>query len=85
LGGAGVGRDGLARLYEQGLGVREDFFQAYMWFRLADNESAVAELRSKMTETQILEAERITQEWKSRHPEPKEFLNGKGAEIGVQP
>lgn len=67
-GGAGVGIDGLARLYEQGLGVHRDYVQAYMWFRLADNESAVAELRSKMTETQILEAERITQEWKSRHP-----------------
>jgi TPR repeat protein len=85
LGGAGVGRNGLARLYEQGLGVRKDYVQAYMWFSLANGESAVAELRSKMTEPQILEAERITQEWKSRHPEPKEFLNGKAAEIGVQP
>jgi TPR repeat protein len=85
LGGAGVARYSLARLYMQGLGVRKDYVQAYMWFSLANGESAVAELRSKMTETQILEAERMTQEWKSRHPEPKEFLNSKSAEIGVQP
>jgi uncharacterized protein len=85
LGGAGVGRNGLARLYEQGLGVRKDYVQAYMWFSLANGESAVSELRSKMTETQILEAERITQEWRSRHPEPQEFLNSKSAEIRVQP
>jgi hypothetical protein len=56
-----------------------------MWFSLANGESAVSELRSKMTETQILEAERITQEWRSRHPEPQEFLNSKSAEIRVQP
>jgi TPR repeat protein len=81
LGGAGVGRSSLAKLYEQGLGVRKDYVQAFMWFRLAtDDESAVADLRFKMTKAQIFEAERMTQEWKSRHPEPKEFLNGKNAE-----
>jgi hypothetical protein len=84
-GGAGQGRSHLGQLYENGLGVPKDYVQAYMWFSLANGESAVADLRSKMTEAQILEAERMTQEWKSRHPEPKEILNGKSAEIAVQP
>jgi hypothetical protein len=73
LGGAGVGRWRLGQLYEDGLGVPKDYVQAYMWFSLSNGEEHLVDLRSKMATAQILEAERMTQEWKSRHPEPRIF------------
>jgi hypothetical protein len=70
LGGAGVGRSGLAGLYMQGLGVPKDYVQAYMWFSLANGETVPADLRSNMSAAQIVKAERMTERWKSLHPEP---------------
>ena len=68
LGGAGQGRNDLGILYEQGLGVPKDFVQAYMWLSLANGDVSYAE--DHMTPAEILDAERITNKWKSRHPTP---------------
>ncbi len=65
LGGAGQGRNNLGILYEQGLGVPKDFVQAYMWLSLANGDLSYA--KSQMTPAEILEAERMAYEWKSRH------------------
>jgi TPR repeat protein len=70
LGGAGQGRNNLGLLYLDGLGVPKDLVQAYMWFRLANVEYNLSEAKSQMSSEQILKAERLTAEWKSRHPEP---------------
>ena len=70
LGGAGQGRNQLGLLYLDGHGVPKDYAQAYMWFSLTNAETNLANVRSEMTTAQILEAQRMAQEWKSRHPEP---------------
>jgi hypothetical protein len=71
LGGAGQGRNQLGLLYEDGLGVPKDYVQAYMWFSLANNERNLAALRSKMSAARMVEAERMAEQWKNLHPEPK--------------
>lgn len=78
LGGAGQGRNQLGLLYLDGHGVPKDYVQAYMWFSLTKGEPNLAYVRSEMTTAQILEAQRMAQEWKSLHPEP-EILTDKGA------
>ena len=70
LGGAGQGRNHLGLLYLQGLGVPKDYVQAYMWFKLANSETNLSNAKSQMNPAQILEAERMAAEWRSRHPEP---------------
>ena len=69
LGGAGQGRNSLGLLYLEGYGVPKDYVQAYMWFRLADWESnpSLSLAKAHMTPEQILEAEQLVEEWKSRH------------------
>ena len=67
LGGAGQGRNNLGMLYLDGEGVQRDYVQAYMWFRLADVEPNLTFAKAHMTPEQILEAERLAEEWKSRH------------------
>jgi len=69
LGGAGQGRNNLGMLYLDGHGVPKDCVQAYMWFRLADFESNpnLSLAKTHMTTEQILAAERLVEEWKSRH------------------
>jgi TPR repeat protein len=70
-GGAGQGRNHLGMLYLDGKGVQRDYVQAYMWFRLADVEANLSFAKAHMTPEQILEAERLAEEWKSRHARPK--------------
>jgi TPR repeat protein len=67
LGGAGQGRNNLGMLYLDGHGVPKDCVQAYMWFRLGHFEPNVSLAKIHMTPEQILEAERLVKEWKSRH------------------
>ena len=73
LGGAGQGRNNLGILYFDGHGVPKDYVQAYVWFRLADFESNanLSLAKSHLAPEQILEAERLVVEWKSRHAMPK--------------
>jgi hypothetical protein len=70
LGGAGQGRNNLGLLYLDGLGVPKDYVQAYMWFSLANTEENLSYAKAQMTPAQVLEAERMAKEWKSRHPDP---------------
>jgi hypothetical protein len=68
LGGAGQGRNDLGILYEQGLGVPKDYIQAYMWLSLANADVSFA--KDHMSPTEVLLAEQMATEWKSRHPTP---------------
>jgi hypothetical protein len=52
----------------KGLGVRKNYVQAFMWFRLASTETNLACAKARMTPVQVLEAERMAMEWKSHHP-----------------
>jgi TPR repeat protein len=70
LGGASVGRNNLGLLYRRGLGVPQDFVQAYMWFALAGTERNLKEVQSRMNPAQILEAQRLVEEWKQHHLSP---------------
>ncbi len=72
LGGAGQGRNNLGVLHMDGHGVPKDYVQAYMWFILAGESNPSLPLaKEHMTPEQILEAERLVVEWKSRHAMPK--------------
>jgi TPR repeat protein len=67
FGGAGQGRNNLGLLYVNGRGVPRDYVQAYMWFRLANTEDNVSSVKDQMTPAQIIEAERLANEWKVLH------------------
>jgi len=68
LGGAGQGRNNLGLLYLDGLGVPRDYVQAYLWFSLAGESNAnLPFAKDHMTPEQVLEADRLVVEWKSRH------------------
>jgi uncharacterized protein len=69
FGGAGQGRNNLGLLYMEGFGVPKDYVQAYMWFSLSNSETNISYAKAQMTPAQVLEAERMATEWKSRHPE----------------
>jgi hypothetical protein len=71
LGGAGQGRNNLGMLYMDGRGVPQDYVQAYMWFRLASLEPNLSLAKAHMTPEQILDAERLVEDWKSRHVKPQ--------------
>jgi len=71
LGGAGQGRNNLGMLYMDGRGVPQDYVQAYMWFRLAGFEPNLSLAKAHMTPEQILDAERLVEDWKSRHVKPQ--------------
>jgi uncharacterized protein len=70
LGGAGQGRNHLGLLYMAGLGVPQDYVQAYMWFSVAGVESNIAAVQEEMNPEQILKAQQLAQEWKRQHPDP---------------
>jgi len=71
LGGAGQGRNNLGMLYMDGRGVPQDYVQAYMWFRVAGFEPNLSLAKARMTREQILDAERLVEDWKSRHVKPQ--------------
>src|SRR5258707_970600 len=53
LGGAGQGRNSLGLLYMQGLGVPQDYVQAYFWFSLDGMERNAADARAHLMPAQI--------------------------------
>jgi TPR repeat protein len=71
----------LGLMYGEGRGVPQDYVLAHMWFSLsAENSSgeihddAVQHLdvaESRMTPTQIAEAERLAREWLAQHQTPE--------------
>jgi uncharacterized protein len=68
LGGAGQGRNNLGLLYLDGRGVPKDYVQAYLWFSLAGESNAYLPFaKDHMTPEQVLKADRLVVEWKSRH------------------
>ena len=69
FGGAGQGRNNLGLLYLQGLGVPKDYVQAYFWFTLANGEPSFSASHAKahMTQAEIAKAERMANDWKTRH------------------
>ena len=73
LGGAGQGRNNLGMLYLDGRGVPKDHVQAYMWFKLSgfDPNPNLSNANARMTPEQILEAERLVQEWQKQHVKPQ--------------
>lgn len=70
LGGAGQGRNSLGSLYLDGLGVPKDYVQAYMWFSLAGADKNLGSVQRDMTPAQILQAEKLAEDWKKEHPDP---------------
>jgi len=72
LGGAGQGRNRLGLLYMQGLGVPQDYVQAYFWFSLDGAEGNAADARAHLMPAQIRGVERLINEWKQQHlPSPE--------------
>jgi TPR repeat protein len=73
VGGAGQARNNLGMLYLDGHGVRKDYIRAYMWFKLSDFESNpnLSYAKAHMTPEQILEAERLVEEWQKLHVKPQ--------------
>jgi uncharacterized protein len=67
LGGAGEGRNNLGLLYMQGLGVPQDYGQAYFWFSLRGADENAAEAKSHLSSAQIREEDRLLKEWKEKH------------------
>lgn len=62
----------LGTIYQDGLGVPQDYVQAHMWFNLSAasgnpfSHSNRNSLASKMTSTQIAEAQRLATKWKRK-------------------
>jgi tetratricopeptide (TPR) repeat protein len=77
LRGAGQGRYHLGLLYLDGHGVPKDYVQAYMWLNLAlESNPDLHFAKDHMTPEQIIEAERLVVEWKTRHPMPQGHIRG---------
>jgi uncharacterized protein len=72
LGGAGQGRNQLGLLYLQGLGVPQDYVQAYFWFSLNGSDENAADAREHLNPAQLRGVERLIDEWKQQHrPSPE--------------
>jgi len=72
FGGAGQGRYHLGLLYLDGHGVPKDYVRAYMWLSLAHESNPDLHFaKDHLTPEQILEAERLVVECKTRHPMPQ--------------
>ena len=61
----------LGHMYSDGEGVPQDYVLAHMWFNLAASRSPLGELdknqiASKMTPSEIAEAQKMAQEWKPK-------------------
>lgn len=51
-------------MYAKGLGVKQDYVQAYMWFNLKPWVAKLGDLTKTMTPEQIAEAKRLAAAWK---------------------
>jgi hypothetical protein len=54
----------------QGLGVPQDAIQAHMWFALAHSEENLKQVQRKMSSEQMLQAQRLAEQWKQEHNSP---------------
>jgi TPR repeat protein len=65
-------------IYEEGLGVPQDYVHAHMWYNLAISNASASDrplmgkdrdrVAAKMTPAQIAEAQRLATEWTESHP-----------------
>ena len=67
-----VAQNILGAMYEKGKGVSKDFVEAYKWFSLSEdtgNEFMYKEKigKQKMTSAQIVEAQKLAQEWREKY------------------
>src|SRR5262249_32225223 len=68
----GQGRNRLGLLYMQGLGVLQDYVQAYFWFSLDGEGENGVDARTHLTPAQIRGVERLINQWKAQHrPSPE--------------
>jgi uncharacterized protein len=73
--GDAMAQSNLGVMYVNGQGVPQDYVQAHMWFNLAAAQGNADTVKnhdiaaSKMTPAQIAEAQRMTREWLSKHPQ----------------
>jgi len=51
----------------RGCGVRKDYVLAAMWFALTGIEENLKQAQSRMTPAQILQAEKMAEDWKTHH------------------
>jgi len=67
LGGAGQGRNRLGLLYMQGLGVPQDYAQAYFWFSLNGPAGNTTDAKAHLSSAQIQDTDRLVKEWRDEH------------------
>jgi TPR repeat protein len=70
-GGAGQGCNNLGLLYLDGHGVPQDNVEAYKYFKIAGNSSALMYVTRGMTKTEVTDAEGRLKQWRLTHPESK--------------
>ena len=68
-GGAGQGCNNLGLLYLDGKGLKRNSVEAYKYFRLANSEVNLDAVKLRMTEGEIADAERLTEQWIEAHPD----------------
>lgn len=67
-------QNNLGEMYLNGQGVPVDLIKAYMWFSLASRDGdqdaldSLADLETKMTAEQILEAQKMADDWRTFRP-----------------
>lgn len=67
LGGAFQGRNELGLLYMEGLGVPQDFLQAYFWFSIDSREGNIERAKTHLSVAQIHVADQWVTDWKKQH------------------
>jgi TPR repeat protein len=67
LGGAGQGSCRLGLLYMRGLGVPQDYVQAYFWFSLNGHDGNAVDAKAHLLPAEIRGTERLVKKWKEQH------------------
>ena len=68
-GGAGQGCNNLGILYLDAADVRENRVAAYKYFKLSGNTQDLAYVMSKMSSSEVADAEDETEKWLQAHPD----------------
>jgi len=76
-GGYGAAAGELGRLYQHGMGVQEDWKEAYFWFGVSGTVKSanyVEMMRSRLSPADLASAEARIAEWKAVHPMSNDSL-----------
>ena len=76
LGGAGVGLNSLAQLYQHGHATSRDYVFVYVGYAREDDADGLRDVTKKMNKNQIAEAQGRTREWLHRRPPCSSAANG---------